>query len=329
VVGTLGMALPERLVGDLKGASNIISISGRQPRTRRRVPVRRVSAGGTGGTAQHDGNNACATSRRATSRRSSRSKRWKASCRCASSACCCAPMRAARDAQRGGLGLQREIRVLGGRGALSVLSDKNLIPPYGVRGGGTGAPNRFTVRRDGGEIEPSPQPGKVTASRCAPATWCRAHARRRRLRRSRSRAIRSAVLRDVRFGMSRARRARADVRRRAERTIDVDDGCAPRVAGTACARERVVLRATRRGSADGDAMRGRLVLDIWRRRRRALGVGDGELVDLPRDDGPSLLAWVAIVCDVAPDDVPSARRELRDSHRASRIDVRRVPDRRR
>jgi N-methylhydantoinase B len=43
-----------------------------------------------------------------------------------------------------------------------VLSEKNLIPPYGVAGGMGGACNRFTVVRSGRELEPSPIPGKVT-----------------------------------------------------------------------------------------------------------------------------------------------------------------------
>ena len=34
---------------------------------------------------------------------------------------------------------------------LSVISDKNVIPPYGVDGGSNGAGNRFTVLRDGAE----------------------------------------------------------------------------------------------------------------------------------------------------------------------------------
>ena len=45
---------------------------------------------------------------------------------------------------------------------LSVLSDKNVIPPYGVNGGSNGAANRFTVFRKGKRIEPSHQPGKVS-----------------------------------------------------------------------------------------------------------------------------------------------------------------------
>ena len=63
---------------------------------------------------------------------------------------------------RGGLGLRREVRLLAPEAQLSVLSEKNLLPPYGVCGGMSGAPNRFFVVRDGREIEPSPLPGKVS-----------------------------------------------------------------------------------------------------------------------------------------------------------------------
>jgi N-methylhydantoinase B len=45
---------------------------------------------------------------------------------------------------------------------LSVLSEKNLLPPYGVCGGAAGAPNRFVVLRDGREVVPSGVPGKVS-----------------------------------------------------------------------------------------------------------------------------------------------------------------------
>ena len=42
---------------------------------------------------------------------------------------------------RGGLGLRRDIRVLVDGASLSVLADKNVIPPFGVAGGTSGAGN--------------------------------------------------------------------------------------------------------------------------------------------------------------------------------------------
>ena len=64
---------------------------------------------------------------------------------------------------RGGCGLRRDLELLEDGSALSVLGDKNIIPPFGVAAGISGAANRFTVERDGELIEPSPIPGKVGA----------------------------------------------------------------------------------------------------------------------------------------------------------------------
>src|SRR6185295_2032773 len=122
-------------------------------------------AGGTGGTARGDGNNCMRNFAEGDISSIQPIEALEAAC----------PLRVERmtlredsggaGRHRGGLGLQREIRVLADSAQLSVLSDKNIIPPYGVRGGLPGAPNRFTVVRDGSEIEPSPMPGKVTGFR--------------------------------------------------------------------------------------------------------------------------------------------------------------------
>ena len=63
---------------------------------------------------------------------------------------------------RGGCGLVRRVEVLGDSGQLSVLSDRNLIPPAGVNGGRSGAANAYAVCREGVEMAPSAFPGKVT-----------------------------------------------------------------------------------------------------------------------------------------------------------------------
>src|SRR5262249_32888933 len=60
----------------------------------------------------------------------------------------------------GGMGLAREVRVRTAGARLSVLAEKGVLPPFGVRGGGGGATNRFFVRRGGDAGEPSPLPGK-------------------------------------------------------------------------------------------------------------------------------------------------------------------------
>ena len=63
-------------------------------------------------------------------------------------------------AARGGLGVRRHLRLLDGPGAVTCLMDPAEIPPWGVFGGGPGAPWRVRVRRDGRELELGPVSAK-------------------------------------------------------------------------------------------------------------------------------------------------------------------------
>jgi N-methylhydantoinase B len=65
--------------------------------------------------------------------------------------------------QRSGFGIRRRIRLLADRAELNVMTDRAIIPPFGVAGGGGGSHNAVTVERDGEPHEPSPIPGKVTS----------------------------------------------------------------------------------------------------------------------------------------------------------------------
>lgn len=62
---------------------------------------------------------------------------------------------------RGGLGAHREVRLLSERGTYSVLSDRAIVPPFGICGGHAGSPVRTAIIRHGQEIE-FDTPGKVT-----------------------------------------------------------------------------------------------------------------------------------------------------------------------
>ena len=161
MVGALGQAVPEKLVGDLKGGANHVYISGPLPDGEGIYLCYEYPAGGAGASHGVDGSHAV----RAFPEGDFNSVQSAEVIEMQS------PLRVERHGLRedscgdgefrGGLGLRREIRVLSGVGSLSVLSDKNIIPPFGVAAGGSGAPNRFTVVRDGRVIEPSPMPGKV------------------------------------------------------------------------------------------------------------------------------------------------------------------------
>jgi N-methylhydantoinase B len=65
---------------------------------------------------------------------------------------------------RGGLGFSRELRLVDGKSRYSVLSDRAVLPPFGVGGAGPATPARVAVRRDGTQIEFA-TPGKVTGHR--------------------------------------------------------------------------------------------------------------------------------------------------------------------
>lgn len=62
---------------------------------------------------------------------------------------------------RGGVGIHREVRLLDDEATYSVLSDRAVIPPYGMRGGGSGKQYHLSIRRDG-EDRDFATPGKVT-----------------------------------------------------------------------------------------------------------------------------------------------------------------------
>lgn len=160
VVSALGQALPHKLVGDLKGGANHMYVSGPRPDGSLFL-LYEYPAAGTGATATSDGGNVV----RAFPEGDFNSVQ---SVEVVESQC---PLRVEHygvregscgDGEfRGGFGMARDIRVLTDGASLSVLADKNVIPPFGVRGGSSGAANRFTVLRDGEVIEPSPVPGKV------------------------------------------------------------------------------------------------------------------------------------------------------------------------
>ncbi|MGQ0663048.1 MAG: hydantoinase B/oxoprolinase family protein [Pseudomonadota bacterium] len=289
VMGAIGKAAPERLVGDLKGASNITTVSGTHPRRSGGYTFTEFPAGGTGASASFDGNNAVRNF----------AEGDLSSIQPVEAIELIYPLRVERcvlrqdsggdGARRGGLGLKREIRVLA-HASLSVLSDKNVIPPYGVRGGLSGAPNRFTVNRGGREIEPSDLPGKVTGfglvaddivvvRTAGGGGWGDPLARDPAL-----------VLRDVRFGYISVKKART-----VYGVVPAADGVDARATDALRRRLRARRHWLRALPLEGPEHRG------MRRRAafapvaaRRLRVGAGAPVEFPSPGGPSLRAWAEI-----------------------------------
>ncbi len=160
MVAALGQAMPDMIAGGLKGGANHTLIGGNDPKWGSFL-FYEYPAGGTGATKDIDGG----TVVRAFPDGDFNSVQ---SIEIVESAL---PLRVESygiredscgdGRNRGGFGMRRCIRVLSDSASLSVLSDRNVIPPYGVMGGGYGAPNRFTILRGDRLVEPSEHPGKV------------------------------------------------------------------------------------------------------------------------------------------------------------------------
>ena len=160
VVSALGLALPNKRVGDLKGGANHVYLSGLLEDSSLFL-MYEYPAGGTGATRGFDGNHGV----RAYSEGDFNAV-W--AVEVVESQC---PVEVVQygiregscgDGEfRGGCGIRRDLRILSKNASLSVLADKCVIPPFGTATAKGGAGNRFIVLRDGMVIDPSPIPGKV------------------------------------------------------------------------------------------------------------------------------------------------------------------------
>jgi len=161
VMGALGRALAGRVTGDLKGGGNHCYVGGPDGAGGTFI-FYEYPAAGTGAWDGGDGNNAVRafTESDITTIQPVEAVEQKYPLRV--ERCALREDSGGAGRWRGGLGLVREVRVLAEAAQLSVLAEKAVLRPYGVAGGGSGAPNRFHVRRDGADVEPSPVPGKVS-----------------------------------------------------------------------------------------------------------------------------------------------------------------------
>lgn len=162
VMAALARSMPERITGDVRGTSNHTYIGGHDALRKKAFVFYEYPSGGTGGFNGKDGNHAVRAFNEGEN----------VSIQSAEVVEAIYPLRILRNELRadsggagrfrGGCGLVREVEVLCDAARLSVLSDRNLIPPSGVNGGRSGAPNRVEVLRGGETLQPSAFPGKVT-----------------------------------------------------------------------------------------------------------------------------------------------------------------------
>lgn len=323
MVSALGQALPEGLVGDLKGGANHIYISGPRPGGGDLFLLYEYPAAGTGATRATDGGHGLRTFLEGDFNAVQAVEMIEAQC----------PVRVERygirdgscgDGRfRGGCGIVREFRVLGDGANLSVLADKNIIPPYGVASGHGGSANRFVVLRNGEIIESSPIPGKVGSFPlvradlvCVETSGGGGHGDP--LTRDPER-----VRQDVANGFLSTDQARRRYGVAFDAAGAVDAG------GTSRERARLETGRTRvtLSEAPEDAFDGtRRMIALTRTTASAIGAAEGSLVELATPmSAASLRAWVTI--DDHASDVTLGRRGLAVLGVApgSRVEIRVVP----
>jgi N-methylhydantoinase B len=161
IMAALAPFVPDKATGDTKGTSNQLLLGGVRPASNQAWLLYEAPSGGTGGFEGGDGNPALRTFVEGdfTAIQPIEAIEQKFPLRIEATAL--RPDSGGAGTWRGGDGIRRAIRFLGEQGTLSSVSDKNVIPPYGLFAGWSGAPNAVRVFRNGVEVEPSPAPGKI------------------------------------------------------------------------------------------------------------------------------------------------------------------------
>jgi len=163
IVGALAPALPRAAVGASNGANTTAVFSGTDPRTGRGYLYMETLGGGFGGRFDHDGTDGVQVHTTNTSNLPVEAIESEY------------PLRVVRyelipdtggpGRQRGGLGMRRVVQPVGHSCTFSGQGERFRHRPWGVFGGGEGAPGRFARRNAAGAIEPlATKPSGITIS---------------------------------------------------------------------------------------------------------------------------------------------------------------------
>ena len=157
----LAAAIPERMAGDMQGTSNHTLIGGIDDRTGRNYVFYEVPVGGSGGFIEHDGSSVFGTVDWADNQPILPAEAIEVHF----------PLEVVREEilsdscghgqHRGGFGLQLELRALSRQATFSLVSDRAIVPPFGVLGGTSGAPNTYGIQSNG-QFTTLETPGKAS-----------------------------------------------------------------------------------------------------------------------------------------------------------------------
>ncbi len=297
VAAAIGQAVPEMMIGDNKGGGNHVYISGPNEDRDGIYLFYEWPAGGTGATRGLDGNNAQRYFTEGDFNSINSAEVLESGFPLRVERCELRQGGCGDGRQRGGFGIRREVRILGQRAMLSVLSEKNIIPPYGVDGGGDGEANRYTVVRGDEMIEPSPVPGKVSGFPLHRGDIVRIETSGGGGHGDPLRRDPEKVRLDVRRDYLTAEAARHRYGVILTRGGEIDEVASAALRESLAAdRQQVRLGGANEELFDGAKRRLRLSDGAARR----LGVGDGDFVELSSGRGVTLRGWAAI--DEATDD---------------------------
>ena len=157
----LSAVMPDRMAGDMQGTSNHTLIGGMDDRTGRNYVFYEVPVGGSGGFLEHDGSSVFGTVDWADNQPILPAEAIEVHF----------PLEVVREEiradscghgrRRGGFGMLMELRALSRQSTFSLVSDRAIVPPFGVLGGTSGAPNAYGIRSNG-QVTPLATPGKAS-----------------------------------------------------------------------------------------------------------------------------------------------------------------------
>ena len=160
-MGALAQVIPNLVCGDLCGSSFPNAIGGWNRRRNRQYVYYESPAGGNGGFAGGDGPSAFVNIDFGNLPSIHNAESIENEMPLLVESCVLRIDGGGEGRQRGGVGMVRQIRVMDEEASYSVLSDRAVLPPWGVHGGASGAPYHLSIVR-GADTLVFDTPGKVT-----------------------------------------------------------------------------------------------------------------------------------------------------------------------
>lgn len=302
-LGALAQIIPDLVSGDLCGSSFPNAIGGYNKRRQRQYVYYESPAGGNGGFREGDGPSAFVNVDFGNLPSIHNVESIENEMPLMIEKCELRVDSGGEGERRGGLGMRREVRLLDDEGSYSVLSDRAVIPPFGILGGRSGKPYHLSVLRGEREID-FDTPGKVTGYP---------------LERGDVVVMRSSggggygnplrrdpdlVRRDVELGYISAERARSGYGVVLTKDKSVDFAGTDALRATMAAQEfRIKVRATDEIESYAGAKGRRRIVRLSPDQAGRLGVVDDDLVELLGAHPAPLRAWVRVASGAPVDAV--------------------------